>query len=126
MARDRRARKDPHERATGLTDFDVVAVTGDSMSPALRAGDRLLVESRTYRRRLPRVGEVVVAPDPREPERELVKRVTAVDAQRSLVELRGDAPEASTDSRLFGPVPASAVRWRVVGRYWPRPRFRRL
>jgi nickel-type superoxide dismutase maturation protease len=96
------------------------------MSPALRAGDRLLVESRSYRRRLPRVGEVVVAPDPREPARELIKRVTAVDAERSLVELRGDAPEASTDSRLFGPVAAADVRWRVVGRYWPRPRFGRL
>jgi len=96
------------------------------MSPALRAGDRLLVEARTYRRRLPRVGEVVVASDPREPKRELIKRVIAVDAERLLVELRGDAPEASTDSRVFGPLPVAEVRWRVVGRYWPRPRFGRL
>ena len=96
------------------------------MSPALRAGDRLLIEARTYRRRLPRVGEIVVALDPREQVRELVKRVIAVDTDRALIELRGDAPDASTDSRAFGPVPAAQVRWRVVGRYWPRPRFGRL
>jgi nickel-type superoxide dismutase maturation protease len=96
------------------------------MSPALRAGDRLLVEARTYRRRLPRLGEVVVAVDPREPTRELVKRVTAVDPERRLIEVGGDAPDASTDSRVFGPIPAALVRWRVVGRYWPRPRFGRL
>lgn len=99
--------------------LDVVEVRGGSMAPALLPGDRLLVESRTYEGRPPRPGEVVLAADPRKPERELIKRVAVVDAQRGSVELQGDAPAASTDSRDFGAVPLAAIRWRAVYRYWP-------
>ena len=52
--------------------------------------------------------------------RELVKRVAALDG--GALTILGDNP-ASTDSRTFGPVPASSVRWRVVFRYWPPGRF---
>jgi nickel-type superoxide dismutase maturation protease len=103
--------------------LDVVEVQGASMAPTLEPGDRLLVESLTYRRRAPRAGEVVLAPDPRAPQRELIKRVHA--AGRTL-DLRGDAPAQSTDSRTFGPVPAVQVRWRAVVRYWPLGRAARL
>ncbi|MBP2706974.1 signal peptidase I [Microbispora sp. RL4-1S] len=113
--------------------FVVVDVSGDSMRPSLRAGDRVLV------RRVPprsvRTGEVVVveAPRPRahQPEpghRWHVKRVAAVggdpvparvadapalrDADRvpagHLVVL-GDNPHASLDSRQRGFVPAELV-----------------
>jgi nickel-type superoxide dismutase maturation protease len=99
--------------------LDVVEVEGGSMAPGFRPGDRLLVEALTYRTRPPRVGEVVLAADPREPSRELIKRVAAVDAVGGEVVLAGDVPEASTDSRTFGPVPPHAIRWRVAGRYWP-------
>jgi signal peptidase I len=102
---------------------DVVEVRGGSMAPALLAGDRLLVESVTYRRRRPRPGDVVLAPDPRSPQRELIKRIAAVDPATASLSLAGDAPDASTDSRAFGPVPLNDVRWRAVGRYWP-PRRR--
>lgn len=95
---------------------DVVEVEGTSMAPALLPGDRLLVESLTYRLRSPRVGDIVLAADPRAPSRELVKRVATVG---STVELRGDAPDASTDSRTFGAVPVASVRWRVAARYRP-------
>jgi nickel-type superoxide dismutase maturation protease len=101
----------------------VVEVQGGSMAPNLLPGDRLLVESLTFRRRLPRSGEVVLAIDPRAPERELIKRVHAGGAE---LELRGDAPEASTDSRTFGSVPATQVRWRAALRYWPPRRAGRL
>jgi nickel-type superoxide dismutase maturation protease len=103
--------------------IDVVEVEGRSMAPALLPGDRLLVESLTFRRRTPRAGEMVLAPDPRTPQRELVKRVAALDAHAATLSLAGDAADASTDSRAFGPVPVREVRWRVVGRYWP-PRSR--
>jgi nickel-type superoxide dismutase maturation protease len=104
-----------------LRRLDVVEVLGSSMAPALQPGDRLLVESLTYAIRTPRRGEVVLAPDPRATTRELIKRVAAVDAGG--VELRGDHPAASTDSRAFGPLPAASVRWRVALRYWPPLRF---
>jgi nickel-type superoxide dismutase maturation protease len=103
--------------------LDVVEVAGGSMAPALQPGDRLLVEAVTYRSRLPRVGEIVLAADPRDPSRELVKRVAASGPS---LQLRGDARDASTDSRIFGAVPLAAVRWRVVARYWPPARATRL
>jgi nickel-type superoxide dismutase maturation protease len=106
--------------------LDVVEVRGGSMAPSLLPGDRLLVESRTYRRRRPRAGEVVLAADPRRPERELIKRVATIDEDAASAELRGDAPAASTDSRAFGAVPLAEIRWRGVFRYWPPPRAGRL
>jgi len=106
--------------------LDVVEVRGGSMAPSLLPGDRLLVESHTYQSRQPRPGEVVLAADPREPERELIKRVASVDSTAAAAELRGDAPAASTDSREFGAVPLSEIHWRAVFRYWPPQRAGRL
>lgn len=93
-----------------------VVVEGTSMAPTLAPGDRLLV----VRARRPRVGDLVALSDPRRRGRLLVKRVAG--ERSGLLELRGDNPVASTDSRTFGPVPPSAVRGRVVRRYWPPER----
>jgi signal peptidase I len=90
--------------------LDVVVVRGRSMAPTLLPGDRLLVV-RTHH--APRTGDVVLAPDPLEPGRELVKRVAGVGPGR--IELRGDNVAASTDAR----VAPDRVRWRAVIRYWP-------
>ncbi len=99
--------------------LDAVEVRGRSMAPTLLPGDRLLVA------RLPaRPGDVVVAADPRDPGRELVKRVVALDAFG--VTLRGDNPALSTDARDFGAIRADGIGWRVVGRYWPLERAGRL
>ncbi len=92
------------------------------MAPAIRAGDWLLADTRAYSQRLPRPGEIVLATDPRDPERTLVKRVRHVDLDGRLW-LEGDNSTASTDSRDFGPVEAAAVYGRVLVRYWPRPRM---
>lgn len=100
--------------------LDVVEVRGRSMAPTLLPGDRLLV----VRTGTLRVGELVLAADPRVPQRELIKRVAAIDAVG--VSLRGDNPSASTDARTFGAVPLNAVRWRVALRYWPLDRFGRI
>jgi signal peptidase I len=91
--------------------LDVVAVQGDSMAPSLRPGDRLVVARLT---RLPRPREIVVARDPRDPDRELVKRVASVSG--GAVTLIGDNPSRSTDARAFGAVPVADVRWRVLFR----------
>lgn len=50
-------------------------VRDHSMEPALRPGDRLLLDPLAYRDARPRRGDVVVIHDPAEPERLLVKRV---------------------------------------------------
>jgi nickel-type superoxide dismutase maturation protease len=93
-----------------------VEVAGDSMRPALRPGDRLLV----LRHGRARVGDVVAVADPREPARVLVKRVA--DRGPAGITVLGDNPAASTDSRLLGPVPPGAVRGRAIYRYFPEQR----
>ena len=97
-----------------------VVVEGGSMAPTLLDGDRLVVLARPWGPpRVPLVGDIVAAPDPRRPDRVLVKRVGRVDRAAGTVELLGDAPGASTDSRVFGPVPVASVVGRVVHRYGP-------
>jgi nickel-type superoxide dismutase maturation protease len=104
-----------------LWHMTAVEVRGGSMGPRLRPGDWLLAERLSYIVRAPHVGEVVVAADPRKRDRELVKRVTAVQA--GLVTVHGDRPEESTDSRQFGPIPTTLLRGRVWLRYWPAVRI---
>jgi len=106
--------------------LDVVEVQGSSMAPTLLPGEWLVVERRPYTRRRPRLGEIVLAADPREPSRELIKRVARVDEESGLIELAGDAPDASTDSRTFGAIPIENIRWRVLARYWPAARAARF
>jgi nickel-type superoxide dismutase maturation protease len=101
------------------------AVTGESMAPGLLPGDWLLVDPDAFRREPPRPGDLVVASDPREPGRLLVKRVRAVEADGAL-RLAGDAPERSTDSREFGPVDATSTSGRPWFRYWPWRRMGRV
>jgi hypothetical protein len=48
--------------------------------------------------------------------------VASIDEAEASAELHGDAPEASTDSRAFGAVPLSTIRWRAFFRYWPPER----
>jgi len=100
-----------------------VAVAGRSMEPTFRDGDWLLVRSVE---RPPRPGEVVVARDPRRPERLIVKRV--LDVADGGVTVRGDHPDPaeSTDSRQYGPIPAAAIVGRPVLRYAPLRRFGRV
>jgi nickel-type superoxide dismutase maturation protease len=101
------------------------AVTGTSMLPLLRPGDWLLLDPDAYRRRPPRPGELVVVRDPREPARLLAKRVVAEEPDGRL-DLAGDNPGQSTDSRTFGPVPAASVLGRPWVRYWPPRRWGRV
>lgn len=106
-----------------LRNLDAAIVEGRSMVPTLQPGDRLLVESWTYRQRPPRPGEVVLAADPRRPRRELAKRVAAVGA--GSLTLVGDGAR-STDSRTFGAIPLEKVKWRALARYWPPRRVGRI
>ena len=99
-------------------------VRGDSMTPALRSGDRVLVLRGIHRWAPPRPGEVVLARVPAAPDLEIVKRVTARrrDPDGDRYVLLGDNPTASTDSRHFGPVPGACLTGRVWLRYWPDER----
>lgn len=93
-------------------------IAGESMQPALDPGDFVVVDRLAYRHRLPRRGHIVLAHDPRQPSREIVKRVDHTDLHGEIW-LKGDNVEASTDSATFGPVPRSSLIGRVRWRYWP-------
>lgn len=95
-------------------------VVGESMLPTFREGDFLLAR-RMAPGQLPRTGDLVLASDPREPSRTLLKRVAGVDLHGQ-VTLLGDNAGASTDSRHFGVVPGEAIIARVAFRYWPLAR----
>jgi nickel-type superoxide dismutase maturation protease len=91
--------------------WGVAVVQGPSMVPTYYDGDRLLVR---YGARV-RAGDVVLARDPRLPERILVKR-----AERREPEgwwLLADNPYAPGDSRQFGAVPDELVIARVLLRF---------
>jgi len=85
------------------------------MAPSLRPGDHVLVDPRAFRGSAPQIGDVVLARHPHEPDRHVVKRVAAVSP--SGIELRGDNPDLSTDSREFGPIDARDVLGKVVARF---------
>jgi signal peptidase I len=94
----------------------VVSVSGESMAPAYRNGDRLLV---VRSRRRARIGSVVVFAPPAgfTDLPWLVKRVVGPNEDlrpRQLI-VRGDAA-VSLDSRQFGPVDRAAVIGVVVRR----------
>jgi nickel-type superoxide dismutase maturation protease len=84
------------------------------MEPTLRAGDWIVISELPRR---PRVGEIVLVRDPRDPDRLMLKRVAAVADGACTV--LGDRPEESTDSRTFGPVPLPNVLGRALFRYGP-------
>jgi nickel-type superoxide dismutase maturation protease len=92
------------------------------MGPTIAAGDWILVDPDAYARRSPTIGELVLAPDPRDDDRLLIKRVHAIEPDGRL-QLAGDDAERSTDSRAFGTVDPATVVGRPWFRYWPLGRF---
>lgn len=95
------------------------------MERTLRAGDWLLVDPDAYRWRAPKAGELVVAPDPRQPDRWLIKRVADVLPDGRLT-LAGDHPAHADDSQTVGAVEPTSVIGRPWLRYWPLRRLGRL
>jgi nickel-type superoxide dismutase maturation protease len=107
---------DTHLPVPGLDGAVVMArVTGPSMSPTVRHGDRLLVR-RVRSAAAVRPGDVVLARFPARPELLVVKRVRRAVPGGHWIE--GDNRFVEDDSRAFGP---AVVVGRVVGRLWPRP-----
>ena len=95
-----------------------VTVAGGSMRPTFEPGDWLVA---TRRGRV-RVGSIVVIEHPGRPGFELVKRVAhardgASEPAPGELWVVGDDPDASTDSRAFGPIRRDAVRGVVRFRY---------
>lgn len=95
------------------------------MEPTLRAGDWLLVDPRAFEARPPHPGDLLVAADPRQPTRWLVKRVADVLPDGRLT-LTGDHAAHAADAEIIAPISAESVIGRPWFRYWPLRRAGRL
>jgi SOS-response transcriptional repressor LexA len=93
-----------------------VAVSGHSMEPTLLDGDWLLVQRRPIDAA---AGDIVVALDPRDRDRIVIKRVRSVGTDSELV-LESDHPAHADE--VIGPLPVADVFGRVWLRYWPPSR----
>jgi nickel-type superoxide dismutase maturation protease len=107
-----------------------VIVEGGSMAPTLAPGDWALAVPLSR----PRPGDVVVVEHPGRPGYEMVKRLAAgpgeLVGERTLGSdewwIEGDFPQASTDSRQFGPVRRERLKAKVLLIYWPKERRGRV
>lgn len=73
------------------------------MEPSYHDGDVILI----MRWKNPRVGDVIVVPDPRARERLLLKRI--VKETDTDFHVAGDNPLESADSRVFGSIPKNTI-----------------
>lgn len=94
------------------------------MYPTLRDGDVVTVDRTAYEHTIPAVGELVLARHPFKSGVLMVKRVHAV-TDDGRIELRGDLPSESEDSRGFGALSPDRILGRIVdtpSRTAPQPR----
>jgi signal peptidase I len=105
------------------------AVSGESMLPAYKPGDRLIAEAWTYHLRAPRPGDVVIVRQPLGGGRKDLKRIVAGPGASASVlgiptplgpdewYVLGDNLDASADSRRLGPVQRRDILARAWFRY---------
>jgi mitochondrial inner membrane protease subunit 1 len=120
--------------------LNVTLVIGPSMLPTFnRAGDIVLSDALTPRFTGFHAGDVVVAASPTDPKKSVCKRIRAVEGDtvkvpmtdhggfryetheipKGHVWLQGDNPLNSTDSRQYGPVPVTMLKYRIFCRVYP-------
>jgi nickel-type superoxide dismutase maturation protease len=98
-----------------LLPFARYVVEGESMTPELAPGERVVVNRAAYWFRKPKAGDLVVLRDPTQHNRLLIKRIDRPAGEGAWLVL-GANERASTDSRHFGPV----GRELLVGKLWFR------
>lgn len=84
-------------------------VDGESMMPAIRTGDAVLIDPAAAIAQ----GDVVLARHPYRSSVKILKRVSAVAPDGALT-LIGDNPDESTDSRTFGSISIDLIIGKAV------------
>lgn len=88
-------------------------VEGDSMAPTIVNGDSVLVNPHSPIE----TGDIVAADHPFKKSVKLIKRVESIDRLTGRIELHGDNPDSSTDSRSFGAISKRDIAGKVVCRF---------
>ena len=89
-------------------------VTGVSMRPLISPEDEIFVDPQAYRCQTPRIGDVVIARHPVQPDLQIVKRITKVRTD-GRYHLQGDNPDLSLNSQSW--VSAHMIIGRVTSRF---------
>lgn len=99
-------------------------VPSASMSPTLLPGDLILVDTRAYAERQPKIGDVTVFSVSEQSNSFHVKRIRARTDEGAFI-MRGDNVSASLDSRYYGEIPLKSLLGEVVRfiRYRPHHAF---
>lgn len=110
-------------------------VSGASMEPTFDSGDYLIVDELSYNLRKPQKGEVVVFRYPLDPSKFFIKRIAGLPGETMEINEKkitlaeneyfvlGDNASASSDSRIWGPVPENLIIGRTLIRLWPVTRL---
>jgi nickel-type superoxide dismutase maturation protease len=91
--------------------FKRFRVAGLSMEPTLGEGQTVLVNPKAYSSKAPQLGQIVLVQLP-STENPCIKRIASISDQG--LDLRGDNPNHSTDSRHLGSIPMENLRGQVL------------
>ena len=106
-------------------------VSGASMEPTYRDGDYLIVDEISYRVSAPKKDDVIIFRYPKNPSTFFIKRIIALPNEEIILDgkdiklkndeyfVMGDNRDASSDSRIWGPVPKKMIIGRSIARLWP-------
>jgi nickel-type superoxide dismutase maturation protease len=90
---------------------EIFLIEGDSMFPALKRGDFVLINPRADLR----TGDIALARHPFKQSVKIIKRIREISPERKYF-LVGDNLSESTDSRSFGAIPAKDILGKAVCR----------
>ena len=106
-------------------------VNGASMEPTYHDGDYLIVDEISYRVSNPKKDDVIIFRYPKNPKVFFIKRIIALPNEEIILDgkgirlkydehcVMGDNRDASSDSRVWGPVPKNLIVGRSIVRLWP-------
>ena len=106
-------------------------VSGASMDPTYHNGDYLIVDEISYKFKNPEKDDVIIFRYPKNPKTFFIKRIIALPNEDFIIDGKeiklkgdeyfvvGDNRDASSDSRIWGPVPKKLIVGRSIARLWP-------
>lgn len=96
--------------------FSRFQVTGHSMEPVAKPGDKVVISSLPYFFSKPKLGDLVAVNHPQKKGKILLKKIERVENNKTFY-VAGINKNDSEDSRKFGPVERNQILGKVVFKY---------